>query len=173
MALPARPRPRRHKRPRKRPSRSPRPSPASTQQRHTRAWERFNTVPSESATHGQRYVNNYANKIAAATYLQYESVTAMPIGSVLAKHSSKINISFKINKKGKAVAGPLFLMEKMPAGFNAETRDWKYWAVMPNGNLMGVTGGEKSDKVKFCAACHNGMGVKTDAMTFLPKEYRN
>ena len=130
------------------------------------SWDSFNTVPYKSATHGQRYVNNYANNVAAATYGQYENVTQMPVGSVLAKDS------FNINKKGKAVAGPLFLMEKMPAGFDTDTKDWKYWAVMPNGKLMGVTGGENAKKVAFCAACHNGMGVKTDAMTFLPEKYR-
>lgn len=130
------------------------------------SWQSFNTVPYKSATHGQRYVNNYANSVAASVYGQFEKVTQMPVGSVLAKDS------FKVNKKGKAVAGPLFLMEKMPAGFNADSRDWKYWAVMPNGKVMGVTGGENSKKVEFCAACHNGMGVKTDAMTFLPAKYR-
>ena len=63
-------------------------------------------------------------------------------------------------------------MEKMAAGFNEESKDWRYALVQPNGKIMGETNGENSNKVKFCYGCHNGMGANTDAMTFLPKEYR-
>ena len=129
-------------------------------------WDSFNTVAYQSATHGKRYVNNYANSVAAETYGQFPNIEQMPVGSILAKDS------FKLNKKGEPVTGPLFLMEKMEAGFNESTRDWKYWAVMPNGKVMGVTNGENTKKVQFCAACHNGMGNATDAVTFLPENYR-
>ena len=130
------------------------------------SWKRFNSAPYISGTHGKRYVNNFANDIAAQSYGKYEELTEMPVGSVLAKDS------FKITKKGKIKPGPLFLMEKMESGFNADSQDWKYSAIMPNGKVMGVTGGAKSKKVKFCYACHIAMGSKTDSMTFLPKEYR-
>lgn len=129
-------------------------------------WTRFNSAPYISATHGKRYVNNFANDIAAESYGQYENLTQMPVGSILAKDS------FKITKKGKIRPGPLFLMEKMESGFNADSQDWKYWVITPNGKVMGTTGGEKSKKVVFCHACHIAMGANTDSMTFLPKAYR-
>lgn len=129
-------------------------------------WERFNTTPYVSGTHGKRYVNNFANDIAAPEYGKYENVKQMPVGSVLAKDS------FKLTKKGDIKPGPLFLMEKMPIGFNEESRDWRYTLVQPNGKIMGETNGTNSDKVKFCYGCHNAMGANTDGMTFLPKVYR-
>ena len=33
-----------------------------------RRWQRFNAAPYKSATHGNRYVNNYANGPAAPSY---------------------------------------------------------------------------------------------------------
>lgn len=129
-------------------------------------WKRFNTAPYKSSTHGQRFVNNFANAVAEAGYGQYEDAPTMPVGAVLAKDS------FKLTRKGKIRKGPLFVMEKMASGFNPDSLDWKYTLVLPNGKIMGETNGKASKKVAFCAACHNGMGAETDGLTFLPKQYR-
>ena len=37
---------------------------------------------------------------------------------------------------------PLFLMEKMPAGFSYVTGDWRYIMIMPDGSLFGETRGD-------------------------------
>ena len=51
-----------------------------------RSWRRYNKTPYRSATHGQRFVNNYAN-MAAKAYGKYEEAGQMPAGAVMAKDS--------------------------------------------------------------------------------------
>jgi hypothetical protein len=128
-------------------------------------WELFNTVAYKSYTHGGRYVNNFANGIGAPSCGEYEDGGTMPVGSVLAKDS------FAVSGKGTVVPGPLFVMEKMPEGFNGESEDWRYTLVMPNGNVLGTTNGEGSGNVAFCIDCH--VYAERDSMLFIPEELRN
>ena len=129
-------------------------------------WTRVNTSAYQSATHGSRYVNNYANKAAAQRYAKFEKAGPMPAGSVLAKDS------FAVRPDGSTAAGPLFVMEKMTAGFSPKTGNWRYTMIMPNGAVFGTTKGKGSASVKFCAECHMSMGEGQDSMTFLPEEFR-
>ena len=128
-------------------------------------WGVFNTVAYKSWTHGGRFVNNFANGVAAASYGTMEEGGAMPVGSVLAKDS------FAVTGKGMVVPGPLFVMEKMPGGFNADSEDWRYTLVMPNGKIIGTTDGAGSGNVAFCIDCH--VYAERDSMLFIPEEYRN
>jgi hypothetical protein len=126
-------------------------------------WRRYNRAPYLSATHGDRYINNYANAEAGA---YGEGAGPMPAGAVLAKDS------FTVTGQGDVFTGPLFLMEKMPAGFSVETRDWRYTMIMPDGSLFGTTDGEGSDRVEFCAGCHAMAGDAMDDLFFVPEKYR-
>ena len=128
------------------------------------AWQQFNTVAYKSYTHGGRFVNNFANGVGADSYGEYEDGGAMPVGSVLAKDS------FAVSGKGTVVAGPLFVMEKMPPGFNAQSEDWRYTLVMPNGHVVGTTNGEDSNAVAFCIDCH--VYAERDSLMFIPDEFR-
>ena len=128
-------------------------------------WQRYNTVPYRSATHGERFVNNYANGFGR-DYGGFEDAGVMPEGSVLAKDS------FAVTGEGEVFSGPLFLMEKMAPGFNADSGDWRYTMIMPDGSLFGTTGGEGEGRVKFCITCHETAAGKSDRMFFMPKEYR-
>ena len=130
-----------------------------------RNWRRFNKAPYRSATHGERYVSNYANAKAEA-YARFEESGTMPTGTVLAKDS------FAVTQRGDVFTGPLFLMEKMPAGFNSESRDWRYRMIMPDGSLFGETKGQGSARVEFCIICHKSAGDQNDHMFFVPKSYR-
>jgi hypothetical protein len=130
-----------------------------------RKWRRYNTSPYRSATHGNRYVSNYANAKAKA-YGKFEQAGVMPAGAILAKDS------FAVTTRGDVTLGPLFLMEKMPAGFDAKTGDWKYTMIMPDGSVFGETGGEGAETVRFCADCHNVVGKSQDHMYLVPKKYR-
>ena len=125
-------------------------------------WRRHNRVPYLSATHGERYINNYANAKAAA----YGQHAPMPVGAVLAKDS------FTVTGQGDVFTGPLFLMEKMRPGFSTETRDWRYSMIMPDGSLFGITGGEGSVRVAFCAACHAMADASAHELFFVPEPYR-
>jgi hypothetical protein len=129
-------------------------------------WTQFSSVSYRSDTHGGRFVNNAANRIAKDTYAQYENVKRMPIGSMLAKDS------FVVNANGTVAPGPLFTMEKMTVGFNEATADWRYAMVMPNGTLFGITGGQNAAGLKFCHDCHQAAGEDNDMMLFMPEEYR-
>lgn len=127
-------------------------------------WANFSTAPYPSSTHGGRFVNNYGNELAA-NYGKYEEAGIFPEGAIIAKDS------FSIDADGEASIGPLFLMEKMEAGFSPEYGDWKYTLVMPSGKTMGVTNGMNSDGVQFCADCHMTVADQ-DHLFFLPEEYR-
>ncbi len=127
-------------------------------------WRRFNTSPYNSATHGQRYVNNCANAKGRA-YGMFEKAGILPVGAVIAKDS------FTVNEKGATGTGPLFIMEKMPQGFNYVSGDWRYTMIMPDGSIFGQTKGENSEGVKFCISCHLA-AEQNDHLHFMPKEVR-
>jgi phosphoserine aminotransferase len=63
-------------------------------------------------------------------------------------------------------------MEKMPAGFNPASRDWRYTMIMPDGSLFGMTKGESSERVTFCITCHQTAGDNSDHLFFVPDDYR-
>ncbi len=118
-----------------------------------------------SATHGERYVENYGNKVAAP-YGKYENAGKMPVGSKLAKPS------FSVKGNGSAAVGPLFVMEKMQPGFHADSEDWRYTMIMPNGSIAGTTGGKGSKNVQFCIGCHLSVTPEQDSIMLLPEELR-
>ena len=128
-------------------------------------WRNVAARPYVSDTHGARFVNNYANDIGADNYSLFEEAGPAPVGTVLAKDS------FTVGAGGAVGAGPLFLMEKMEAGFNADTGDWRYTLIMPNGRVIGATGGKGAARVSFCADCHLGV-EEYDSRFFLDEEYR-
>jgi hypothetical protein len=129
-------------------------------------WERFNTQPYVSATHGNRYVNNYPAPEAAEAYGRFEEVGAMPVGARIAKDS------FTVTPDGQVGVGPLFIMEKMAEGFDAASDDWRYTMIMPDGSLFGMTGGQGSQNVAFCAECHAIVADDQDSLYFMPEEVR-
>ena len=128
-------------------------------------WDNYATQPYVSATHGSRYVNNYGNA-QAASYKKYEDVGRLPVGAILAKDS------FVVRADGKVAAGPLFLMEKMPAGFLQASDNWRYSMIMPTGAVFGVTNGKNSAGMNFCYECHMAVAEDQDSLMFLPEEYR-
>ncbi len=128
-------------------------------------WDIYNNQPYVSDTHGGRFVNNYANA-TARNYGKFEDVGRLPVGAMLAKDS------FAVHGNGKTGPGPLFLMEKMPAGFNKASGNWRYTMVMPDGAIFGVTNGQNSAKMQFCIDCHAAVADDQDSVMLLPDEYR-
>lgn len=128
-------------------------------------WKNYANQPYVSDTHGGRYVNNFGNSLAAG-YNKYEKAGRMPVGATVAKDS------FVAKSNGKLAAGPLFLMEKMAAGFNKDSGNWRYTMVLPNGQVFGTTNGAGSAKMKFCYECHMSVAEEQDSLMFLPDEYR-
>lgn len=129
-------------------------------------WRRFNRTPYRSDPHGERFVNHYANRIGQDVYGTLKEGKTMPVGTVIAKDS------FSVTKAGEIYPGPLFLMEKMPEGFNAAGQDWRFTMIMPDGSLLGVTNGPDSRKVEFCQNCHRTAGKGKDSLFFVPERYR-
>jgi len=127
-------------------------------------WERASSAPYQAFTHGGRYVSNYVNAVGAESYRTWEEGGPAPVGTVLAKDS------FAVMASGTVAAGPLFVMEKMAQGFNADSGDWRYGMVMPGGDVVGVTGGKGAEQVAFCIDCH--LAAERDSMFFLPEEFR-
>jgi hypothetical protein len=130
--------------------------------RDYQAWPRYNRVPYRSATHGERFVNNYANRLAAA----YGTGRPMPVGAILAKDA------VTVTRDGHIYPGPLALMEKMPAGFDPDGHDWRYTLVMPDGSLLGMTREDGDEQVAFCRDCHAAAGADADFLFFVPEAFR-
>ena len=131
-----------------------------------RSWQRFNTAPYRSATHGQRFVNNYANAKADA-YGLYEDAGVLPAGSVLVKDS------FTVTEDGVVEAGPLFIMEKMDDGFNYVSGNWRYTLVLADGTVYGQTLGDGAKRVEYCITCHLAAHVQgDDHIFFVPEAFR-
>lgn len=128
-------------------------------------WQRFNTAPYPAATHGSRYVSNYGNGLVRS-YGSAETREPMPAGAVLAKDS------FAVTAVGDVFVGPLFLMEKMAAGFDPKARDWRYSMIMPDGSYFGMSGGDNAERVEFCVTCHATAGDENDHLFFVPEAYR-
>ena len=63
-------------------------------------------------------------------------------------------------------------MEKMPAGFNKASGDWKYTMIMANGSTFGTTNGKGSAAVTFCLECHASVGEDQDHLFFMPEDVR-
>ena len=129
-------------------------------------WTVYSTAPYTSATHGNRYVNNFANP-QGAEYGKFEKGARLPVGSVLVKDS------FVVNARGEVVIGVLSLMEKMKKGFNPEFSDWRYTMILPTGAVVGTTGGAGSENVGFCAGCHVAVDESQGSLFFVPKRFRN
>jgi len=126
--------------------------------------KKFNTMPYRSASHGNHYLNNYANE-TAEIYGRYEKAGVFPAGSILFKDS------FTVAANQEIVLGPMFIMEKMEPGFNPVSADWKYTQVQPTGQILGETNGENSDKVTYCISCHLAR-EDMDHLFFVPEEVR-
>ena len=127
-------------------------------------WRRYNTSPYLSVTHGQRYVNNYANDLAS-DYGRYEHSGVLPGGGIIAKDS------LAVTRDGGVFPGPMFLMEKMAPGFSNATGDWRYTMIMPDGSLFGVTKGKNSERVEYCIGCHLAR-ERFDHLYYPPRKFR-
>jgi hypothetical protein len=110
-------------------------------------WQRFNKWPYLSAQHGSRFVNVVGNALAA-DLLRASRTNPLPVGAKVLKDS------ISVVQSGGVSRGPLFIMEKMAAGFDPENGDWRYTMIMPNGKLFGTTKGEGGAAIGFCAECH-------------------
>jgi len=131
-----------------------------------RRWRRYNDASYRSETHGNRYVNNYANGIAnKAGYGDLKEGVVMPPGAVLAKDS------FTYTADHELYAGALFIMEKLPAGGNPAMADWRYAMIMPDGSVFGDTNNETAERMDFCHDCHKQV-EEFDYLFFVPEEYR-
>ena len=128
------------------------------------AWTRYNRIPYLSATHGNRYVNNYANATTRG-YGALKPGETFAAGTIMAKDS------FTVTKKGKVFPGALFVMEKLKPGANPGTADWRYIMVMPDGSLFGDTAGDSADQVAYCHDCHR-QKADQDYVFFVPARYR-
>ena len=127
------------------------------------SWKRYNSAPYLSATHGQRFVNNFANE-PAKNYGKLQKGEKYPAGSVFAKDS------VTITEEGKVFPGAMFVMEKLAAGSQPETGDWRYIMVLPDGTQYGDTTGEEAPQVKYCHACHAAKADQ-DFVFFIPDQY--
>lgn len=128
------------------------------------SWRRYNSSPYLSSTHGQRYINSYANALGS-DYGKVRGGQRYPTGTVFAKDS------ITVTSQGKTFPGALFVMEKLAEGHNAKTGDWRYVMIMPDGSTFGDTLGDEPELVEYCHACHQAK-ASSDYVFFVPKAYR-
>lgn len=132
--------------------------------RDYQSWKIYNDAPYISATHGQRYVNNYANA-RAINYAILAEGEELPVGSVLAKDS------ITVTGDGRIFPGAMFGMEKLAEGTSPETADWRYFMVIPDGSIVGDTTGDNPHLMTYCHECHLAVEDR-DFTFFVPEEYR-
>ena len=108
---------------------------------------KFNSAPYLSAGHGNRFLNNYGNRVSE-NYLRLEEGEAMPVGSVLLKDS------FTVTDDDEIFAGALFIMEKLAGNASPDTGDWRYVMILPDGSKIGDTTGANPEAMTFCHTCH-------------------
>ncbi len=128
------------------------------------SWRRYNSAPYNSATHGNRYVNNYGNAKARG-YDKMKAGDKMPAGAIIAKDS------FTVTGDRGVFAGALFLMEKLDAGKSPDTGDWRYQMIMPDGSLFGDSQGTGANEVSFCHGCHAAKAGR-DFLFYIPKKFQ-
>ncbi|MBT4686740.1 MAG: hypothetical protein HOK21_07895 [Rhodospirillaceae bacterium] len=129
-------------------------------------WRRFNIAPYLSATHGNRYANNFANaKAATGGYGDLKPGETLPPGAAVVKDS------FTVTKEGEVYPGAVFYMEKLSPGRSPATGDWRFVQILPDGSFIGDTTGDSPEDVAFCFTCHQAM-AEVDYLFFLPDDYR-
>ncbi len=128
------------------------------------SWRKYNSEPYLSATHGQRYVNNYANGLVT-NYGKLKKGETYPVGSVFAKDTITVTSTRKV------FPGAMFIMEKLEPGSSPETRDWRYVMLLPDGSIFGDTKGDAAADVEYCAACHIQKS-REDYVFFVPEKFR-
>jgi len=107
-----------------------------------REWGTASVAPRVTGPHGDRFLMTFVNPVGYDEYVKFnEDDARMPQGTVIAKES------FKLGKDNKVTRGPLFIMTKMGEGEVAETGDWVYDAVQPDGKPLKF-------KQSFCHDCH-------------------
>lgn len=118
------------------------------------SYTKMNTTPVESGDHGERFVDTYVNEVGLAAYKDEEA--EIPVGTVVVKTSLE-----RDGDKPSDYPGPIFVMKKMEAGFDAPNGDW-YYAIhweKPTEKFMKKFGQmywrSPSTKVKYCWRCHN------------------
>ena len=129
-----------------------------------RTWQRYNTSPYLSATHGNRYINNYANAKAKGYEKAGTGKVRMPAGAIFAKDS------FTVTANGEIYGGALFLMEKLAAGISPETGNWRYWMILPDGSVFGDSEDDTAKAVAFCHTCHK-LKKRNDYLYYVPKAF--
>lgn len=127
------------------------------------SWRRYNAFPYLSPTHGNRYVNNYANSTAGG--YGPEMAEDLPRGAVLAKDS------FTVTGGNIVFPAALFVMEKLGEGEHLEYGDWRYVMVLPDGSTFGDSQGPASGQVAFCHTCH-AAAQDNDYIFFIPEPFR-
>ena len=132
--------------------------------RNYRKWRAYNRLPFLSATHGNRYVNHYANPLV-------KRYGALGPGERYAKGAVFAKDSFTVTKGGKVYPGALFVMEKLAEGTSAGTGDWRYLMIMPDGSVFGDSAGETAAQVAYCHDCHR-QKAQEDFVFFVPKAFR-
>lgn len=133
--------------------------------RNYQAWQRFNSAPYLSSTHGDRFVNNYGNALAA-DYGAALPGKPMPAGAILAKDA------FAVTDEGTVFAQSLFLMEKLGQGRSPEFADWRYVMITAAGEIYGDSmDPETSEKVTFCHDCHKDVADQ-DYLFHVPEPFR-
>ena len=127
-------------------------------------WKRYNSAPYPSATHGRRFVNNYANDLGR-DYGKLKRGQKYPPGTIFAKDT------ITVTSEGKTFPGAMFVMQKLDPGSNPKTADWRYVMVIPDGTVFGDTIGDEPELVDYCHACHISRANR-DNIFYVPKDYR-
>ena len=132
------------------------------------SYQKMNSRPVPSKTHGGRFVDTYVNEVGVAAY---QGEADIAVGTVIVKTSWE-------GKDGAPTTtpGPIFVMQKMEAGYAPDHDDWYYaihWAQPTEAQLELLKGPiywrGHSPKVGYCYKCHDNYDRELGGV---PPDYR-
>jgi len=124
-------------------------------------WKRLNRAPYRSKAHGGLFVNNYASAGAAAAYAKRDRSASFAVGSMIVKDS------FMVTTTGTVLAGPLYIVEKLPPGWAPNAGDWRFLVIKSDGTLVGL--GQDEEKTRFCVTCHTKKNGTNAPFFYVPR----
>ncbi|MBC8043564.1 MAG: hypothetical protein IAF08_08970 [Rhizobacter sp.] len=135
--------------------------------RNNAIYKKTNTAAWQSAAHGKWFVDVFVSRGILA---EYDALKPIPEGGAVIKQGYKI----ASDAASGVATGPLFVMKKMPKGYDPAFGDWSFALGFPSASQPAkyfLFGEGKDDKVTYCKNCHSD-GGGTVGTFGAPKELR-
>lgn len=118
--------------------------------RDAKTFKKTNTAAWQSETHGKWFVDIF---VARNVMEAYDALKPIPEGGTVVKQGYAAEADAKAGKP----TGPVFVMKRMPKGYDAKYGDWYFALAFPNerGDKFFLFGDGKDSSIAYCKSCHS------------------